>query len=217
LQAIVIFSNPFFVMSVTPPEAGTIHPSQMIFQHYHFNFIAGGTTATIQFADTVGNNMGADVMLDSVLILPVQPTFVQWKPNYFTAPQQGDPSISGWSADPDGDGIRNGEEYYFHMNPVAGVPAQDQPGLPRTGFMTDATNNTYVTFSYRRLLGWTGNPAVVAISSDLVSWDVSQTQIEQVGTPARVDGFCELVTVRLKTPINQGPITQKYFRVMLTQ
>src|SRR5205085_2841479 len=84
---------------------------------------------------------------------------------------------SGWGADPDGDGIRNGEEYYFHMNPIAGVPPADQPGLPNAGLRSDGIN-TYLTFSYRRLFGWSGNVPIVAISSDLVNWDTSQTQIE---------------------------------------
>jgi len=58
---------------------------------------------------------------------------------------------------------------------------------------------------------------VIAISTDLVNWDTSETQIEQVGAAARDDGFTDVVTVRLKTPINEGPIPQMYFKLMLTQ
>jgi hypothetical protein len=216
LQAQVIGSSPFFMMNVTPPEAGSIHPSQIVFQHYRFMFVASGTLATVQFIDTVGNNAGADVMLDSVSILPVPPSFLQWQATNFTVSQRGDPSISGWTADPDRDGIGNGLEYYFHMDPIAGVRAADQPSLPHTGLSFDGVN-TYVTFSYHRLLGWGGNAPVVAVSNDLIAWDTSQTQIEQVGGAARADGFTDIVTVRLKTPINQGPIQKKYFRLMLTQ
>jgi hypothetical protein len=216
LQAQIISSLPFFSAAITPPDAGTIHPAQVIFGHYHFSFIAGSSTATIQFTDLVGNNAGADVMLDTVSILPQVPTFSQWQTANFTAAERTDPNFSGWSADPDRDGVPNGLEYYFHTNPTSGLTATAQPAGPQVGLSSDGTN-TYVTFTYHRLLGWTGNLPVVAISSDLVNWDISQTQIEQMGDATRADGFTDVITVRLKTPINQGPIPRKYFRLMLTQ
>jgi hypothetical protein len=216
LQAVVVSSSPFFSATVTPPDAGTIHPAQVIFQHYHFSFIAGGSLATIQFTDLIGGNAGADLMLDNVSILPQPPTFSQWQTGYFTLAQRNDPNYGGWSADPDVDGIRNGLEYYFHMNPTAGIPVSDQPSLPQVGLMLDGPA-TYVTFSYHRLLGWSGNAPIVAVSNDLINWDTSQTQIEQVGSAARADGFTDVITVRLKTAINQGPVPKKYFRLMLTQ
>ena len=217
LQAQIIGNNSsLLTMTVTPPVAGTIHPSLVTFQHYHSTFIANSTTATVQFTDLVGNNAEADIMLDSVSILPQPPTFSQWQAANFTPSQMSDPNISGWSADPDSDGFKNGLEYYFHMNPVNGVSAADQHCLPKVGLSSDGTN-TYVTFTYHRLLGWAGNAPVIAISSDLVNWDTSQAQIEQVGTAARDDGFTDVVTVRLKTPINQGPIPKMYFKLTLTQ
>jgi hypothetical protein len=216
LQAMILGSSPLFSAIVTPPEAGTIHPAFVTFSHYHFTFIAGGNLATVQFTDLVGNNSGADVMLDGVSILPQVPTFLQWQTTYFTAAQRGDANISGWSADPDGDGIGNGLEYYFHTNPMAGLSTVDAASLPGVGLMSDGTN-IYVTFTYRRLLGWTGNAPVVAISSDLVNWDTTQTQIEQVGSAARADGFTETVTVRWKTPINTGPVPKEFFRLILPQ
>jgi hypothetical protein len=216
MSAQIIGSSPFFSTTVTPPEAGTYHPVFVTFQHYHFSFIAGGTLATVQFTDLVGNNGGADIMLDTVSILPQILTFLQWQAANFTVAQQNNAAISGWTADPDADGIGNGLEYYFHMNPMAGVPVNDQSSLPQTGLSSDG-GNTYATFSYHRLLGWTGNSPVVAVSTDLVNWDTSQTQIEQVGSAGRADGFTDVVTVRLKTPITQGPIPRVYFRLMLTQ
>jgi hypothetical protein len=187
-----------------------------MFNSYHFTFTAGGTSATVQFTDLVGNNTSADLMLDTVSILPVPPTFAQWQSTYFTVSQQLDPNVGGWSADPDKDGIRNGLEYYFHMNAIAGITPADQLSLPAVGLSSDGTN-TYLTFKYRRLLGWSGNAPVVAISTDLVNWDISQSQVEQVGAAARADGFADIVTVRLKTPISQGPIPKTYFRLMLSQ
>ena len=194
----------------------TYHPSGGIFSKYHFTFVAGGSVATIQFMDLVGNNASADLMLDTVSILPLPPSFGQWESSYFTTAQMNDPTVSGWNADPNHDGVPNGLEYYFHLNPMAAPTTAAQSALPRVGLMTSGTSN-YITFSYRRLLGWSGNAPIITVSDDLVSWDTSQTQIEQVGTPARVDGFTELVTIRLKTPINLGAIPRKFFRLQLTQ
>lgn len=216
LQVQVIGSSPALNQTIFPPDAFTFTVSAVAFQQYHYTFTAGSTTATIQFMDLVANNVQADLMLDTVSILPVPPTFSQWRSTYFTSAQQLDPNISGWSADADKDGIRNGLEYYFRMNPVAGIPAADRPSLPSAGLSSDGTN-TYITFAYRRLLGWSGNAPVVAVSNDLINWDTTQSQIEQVGAAARADGFTDIVTVRLKTPINQGPVPRKFFRLMLTQ
>ena len=131
--------------------------------------------------------------------------------------EQGNPAISGWDADPDSDGIPNGLEYFFHTDPTVRIEAAAQQDLlPKVSFTSDG-GSIYLTFSYHRLLGWTGNPAVVAVSDDLLSWDTSQTQIEQVGAPVRADGFTEIVTVRLKTPIDQGAVPRKFFRLQLSQ
>jgi hypothetical protein len=215
LRAEILGASPGFTATVTPPEAGTIHPVMVTFSHYHFTFVAGSSLATVQFTDLVGNNGGADIMLDTVSILPVVPTFLVWGSSYFTPGQQVDPNYGGWSADPDADGVRNGLEYYFHMNPTAGVSAAEASSLPQTGLMS-SNGFTYLTFSYHRLLGWGGNTPVVAVSNDLITWDTSQTQIEQVGSPQRADGFTDVVTVRIKTPLEQGT-TRKFFRLMLTQ
>jgi hypothetical protein len=215
LRAQILGASPAFTATVTPPEAGTIHPVQVTFTHYHFTFVAGASTATVQFTDLVGGNSGADVMLDTVSILPVVPTFLVWGSTYFTPAQQVNPNFGGWSADPDADGVRNGLEYYFHMNPTAGVPAADAPSLPQTGLIS-SNGSTYLTFSYHRLLGWGGNTPVVAVSNDLVTWDTTQAQIEPVGTAQRFDGYTDVVTVRLKTPLEQG-VARKFFRLMLTQ
>jgi hypothetical protein len=216
LQAQVLGASPSFTVTVTPPDASTFNPSLVMFAHSHYTFVAGGSTATVQFTDLVGNNAEADILLDNVSILPVPPTFMQWQASYFTAAQLNNPNVSGWNADPDHDGIPNGLEYYFRTNPIATPSVAEQSSRPQVGLMSSG-GSTYLTFSYRRLLGWSGNPAIVAVSDDLVSWDLSQNQIEQVGATARIDGFTELVTVRLKTPINQGPIPKKFFRLRLTQ
>ncbi|HJT80107.1 MAG TPA: hypothetical protein VJ719_02825, partial [Chthoniobacterales bacterium] len=97
LRAQILNSSGPFSATVTPPEAGTIHPVQATFAHYHFTFIASGTVATVQFTDLVGANGGADIMLDTVSILPVVPTYLQWQATYFNLAQRNDPNYGGWT------------------------------------------------------------------------------------------------------------------------
>ena len=215
LRAQIFGATQLFSMDVTPPDVGALHPVDVPFQSYQFTFLANSTFTTVQFTDLVGANGGADLMLDTVSILPVVPSFSSWQSANFTFAQRNDPNFGGWSADPDVDGVRNGLEYYFHMNPTAGIPAADVPLQPRIGLIS-SNGSTYLTFSYRRLMGGTANTAVVAVSDDLVTWDTGGTQIEQVGPPGRgEDGFTEVITVRLKTPL--PGVTKKHFRLMLTQ
>ena len=216
LQVEVLGNGSLVSTVITPPDAFTYHPSQVTFQHYHYSFVADGTLATVQFTDLTGDNANADVMLDTVSILPQVPTFAEWQSSNFTAAELNDSTISDWTADPDYDGIPNGLEYFFRTNPTAGVPLEDLPLLPQTGLSSDGTS-TYLTFTYHRLLGWTGNAPVVAISNDLVNWDTTQSQIEQIGSPERADGFTDVVTVRLKTPVGEGAVSPTFFRLMLTQ
>ena len=216
LRAQIFGANQLLSVDVTPPDAFTIHPALVQFQTFTFQFVANSTLTTVLFTDLVGGNLGADVMLDTVSILPVVPSFSQWQTANFTFSQRNDPTFGGWSADPDLDGFRNGLEYYFHMSPTAGIPAAEVPLLPQSGLMS-SNGFTYLTFTYHRLLGWNGMTPKVAVSSDLVTWDTTESQIEQVGSPGRGgDGFTDVVTVRLKTPLEQG-VTEKYFRLLLTQ
>ena len=206
--------------TVTPPFANTYNPNSVIFQHYHFTFTADSSTTTLQFSDVGFGNSGADTILDTVSVVPI-PTpgspaaFAQWQASHFNATELNDPNISGWSADPDFDGIANGLEYFFHTDPKA-ITTSDAPALPRVSVESTGSSQ-YLTFTYRRLMGWAGSPAIVCVSDDLLTWDETESQIEQVGNPiATGDGLTETVTVRLKTPINQGPIPRKFLRLKLT-
>jgi Protein of unknown function (DUF642)/Carbohydrate binding domain len=218
LRTQIIGSGNILDKTLTPPEAGNYNAAQQTFQHYRFNFIANTPTTTLQFQDLGSGGAGADVVVDtaSVVVLPAY-TFAQWQMSFFNLSQRGNPSISGWSADPDSDGIDNGLEYFFGTNPVAGIPVAESNSIPHVS-ITSSGSSSYLTLTYHRLIGWSGNPEVIQVSNDLITWDSTQSQIEQVGSPVLAgDGLTEIVTVRLKTPINQGPIPKKFLRISLTQ
>lgn len=203
--------------TITPPEAGTYTPAQMTFQHYHYVFTSNSATTTLQFQDIGSGGGGADAVVDTVSVIPLAVSFQQWQMAHFTSGQQADPSISGWNADPDHDRIANGLEYFFNTDPLTGIPTAESDSLPRVSITTDGSSK-YLTLTYRRRIGWDGNPEVIGVADNFGGWDNTQAQIEQVGNPVpNPDQTTETVTVRLKTPINQGPLPVKFLRLSLTQ
>lgn len=99
-------------------------------------------------------------------------TFAGWGAACFTPAQQGNASISGPLADPDGDGLTNLEEFAFGGAPW--IPSPE--ALPVAGTMT-VSGTPYATISYNRATGRTGLTFVIEVSSDLQSWQsgVGQT------------------------------------------
>jgi hypothetical protein len=199
-----------------PPYAGTNTPAAVQFSHYRYGFTANSGVTTLEFADVFLGNLNADIVVDQVSVLAQPPTYTQWRNARFNSSQQNDPNVSGWSADPDHDGIENGLEYFFNTDPLAGITAADSAALPRAGIQVNG-GSRFLTFTFRRLVGWAGNPAVVAVSDNFSAWDITGNQLEQVGDAAPAgDGTTEIVTMRLKTPISQG-VPRKFFVLQLTQ
>lgn len=87
---------------------------------------------------------------------------------------------------------------------------------PQISIVTDG-DSQYLTLTYRRRIDWSNSPETVGVSDNMFTWDDTQAAIETVGTVANNDGVTETVTVRLATPINQGPIRHKLLRLSLTQ
>jgi hypothetical protein len=200
-----------------PPYSGTYDPSLIHFQHYHFVFTADNPVTTLEFIDIGTGNAAADVVIDTVSVVTSSPpSFADWQTAHFTPDQLNNPQISGWGADPDQDGIANGLEFFFNTDPLAGITISDANSLPRIAIELSGPSR-FLTYSFHRLIGWGGNAAVVSVSDDLITWDDSGNQIEPVSITPSGDGVTEIVKVRLKTPIDQGPILKKFLRLKLTQ
>lgn len=218
LRVQVLGNSTLLDETATPAYADTFSSPAVAFQPYQFYFVADSEKTTLRFTN-MGNGQTSDLVLDSVSVAAQQGnqlTFTQWKGAHFTPAQQNDSNTSGWAADPDKDGISNGLEYFFDTDPMGGIHPWEAAAVPRTSVQTD-NGSHYVTFSYRRLIGWNGNQPVVAVANNFSSWDTSGTQIEQVGSAVPVgDGITETVTVRFKTSVEQG-LQRKYIRLQLAQ
>ena len=140
------------------------------------------------FAVTVNTN--------NVTLTVVSTAFAAWKASKFGL-DASNPSIAGGTADPDHDGIPNLLEYAFGLDP--NLPSR--ASLPLAGYSTSA-GSTYATFSYRRLITTSELVYTVGVSSDLLTWDWSQTQIQQVGSAVPTgDGLTEIITIQSNSPI----------------
>ena len=203
--------------TITPPDAFTFTASLVTFKHYRYVFTANSASTILQFQDIGTGNAAADPLIDSVsLQLLAPPTFFNWQNQNFTTGQMNDPATCDWSSDPDKDGIRNGFEYFFFTNPLAGIKITEPPMLPQVGIVTSG-GSKYFALTYRRPIGFSGSPENVAVSDVLAAWDESGSQVEVVNGPTLTgDGLTETVTVQLTAPVNVGPVPKKFFRLELT-
>ena len=146
---------------------------------------------------------------------PTPVSFAGWQAMHFTDAQRNNASVSGWDADPDFDGLSNAFEFYFNFDPTSPLSSIETSQLPHLAIQTINEHN-YLTFVYRRLIGSGGIPVKVGISNDLLIWDETETEVETVGDPVPTgDEVTETVTVRCKTPIDQGQLVRKFFRLRL--
>jgi hypothetical protein len=100
------------------------------------------------------------------------------------------------SANPDFDLLSNFGEYVFNLDPTA----SDSPdAYQATQLATDSVDGKeYFHIAYVRRIERNGLQYVVAVSDDLITWDRTQTQVQQVGSPHPTgDGETEIVTFRL--------------------
>ena len=80
--------------------------------------------------------------------------------------------------------------------------------------MVGGSDGPHLAITYRQLINATGVVYVVGVSSDLVSWDDSQTQVAPVGAPQPTgDGRTELVTVEARQPAAPGTGARQFLAV----
>lgn len=179
------------------------------------NFAAGSQTATISvqaLPDSLAEGMetvtitlqpGAGFTIgtvNSATARIVDKPVDDWRYANFTPAELNNSAISGLSADPDGDGFTNLEEYVLTRNPKV-----------RDAALTEAKwENQRLTMTYRRRKTATDATVAVEGSQGLPTWGTTNV-VEEI---ARVDdGDSELVTVRL---IEAVPTGRGFLRAKIT-
>ncbi|MBN8459539.1 MAG: fibronectin type III domain-containing protein [Verrucomicrobia bacterium] len=125
--------------------------------------------------------------------------YAKWKHANFTAAELADAQISGDTADPDHDGVRNLMEFA-----LGGLPGSaDTSVLPEASFMTVGSNR-HLTFTYKRPVAPSALTVTPEVSADLLSWDGAASKFVTVSTGAPSGGHEEVVA-RLADPVTASP------------
>ena len=156
-------------------------------------------------------NTGGSVTSAAAVVLITPLAFSSWQASRFTVAELANPAVSGPLADPDADGVCNLLEYAFGSDPRTPSAAV----LP-TARLVGGSDGPHLAITYRQLINATGVVYVVGVSSDLVSWDDSQTQVAPVGAPQPTgDGRTQWVTAQVVQPLPAGAGARQFLRVKI--
>jgi uncharacterized delta-60 repeat protein len=126
-------------------------------------FVEGNETLRFTLTPVIG---GAGLGTYSNAVLTINDndgtaSYATWQQSHFTSAELSNPSISGDSADPDGDGLKNLFEYAFGLDPKSSNT---------TDPISTTTDATYISIIYPKLKTATDVTFVVEKSIDLVTW-----------------------------------------------
>ncbi|HOK79187.1 MAG TPA: hypothetical protein PLW35_15860 [Verrucomicrobiota bacterium] len=103
---------------------------------------------------------------------------MQWQQQYFTDAELTNPSISGDSADPDGDSVVNLLEFAFGMHPR--VPSQDR--VPAAQVTQGQGATLYLVIEFHRRVGESGLDYQLEVSENLIAWEPCADRLTVIGT-----------------------------------
>jgi hypothetical protein len=168
------------------------------------------TSSVVSSSAGYSFTLGADRNLTAVF---APKPFAQWEGTLFTPAQLADPAVSGWNANPRGDGIPNGLKYLFNINPNRFMTATDFSGLPQTASETSGAT-FYLTLTYRVSAQAAGVVVEVQTSPDLSpnSWATVTPHVTEYLTADPATGDPR---VRVKVDITGKP--SQFMRLKVTQ
>lgn len=165
-------SGDTFTYTLVPPVDGP------------FTIAANGTlstTAALNYLTATSHALTARVtdsggLTDEALVtVYVQPTpTTQWRTTYFNSTQLADPNVSGPTADPDADGLKNLLEYALGLTPGTA----DTLSTRVTHDLVNISGSNYLRLSIIRNPAATDITLTVEVSSDLITWTTVPTVIE---------------------------------------
>jgi len=165
--------------------------------------VAGTTTAAISAANVSGTASA------SITITIVSPTYAGRQNKWFTQAQLADPTVSGETDAPAGDGISNLLKYALNLNPFA----NDSSEMPAGSLLMIGGSN-YLTLTYTQNLFATDITYTPQVSSDLVNWNSGSAFVAPLTVTPNADGLTETVVVQDLTPAGIG--NPRFIRLIIT-
>lgn len=156
----------------------------------------GEQTLRLSF-DTGGMNVNYLEVAPATAASP-DVSYTAWQSRHFTQEELADPSISGDSADADGNGVPNLMEYALNRDPRG---QQQSGGLPEAGTVA-LEGQEYLTLTFNRPAGVEDVVYQVEVSSDLKNWESDQAVVPVSVTP---NGETETVVIRDGRPLENAP------------
>jgi hypothetical protein len=141
---------------------------------------------------------------DNVRLVTVPTSYAAYQQLYFTTAQIQNASISGPTADANGDGISNLEAFALGLSPWVNAAASLPTAVPQGG---------YLTISYPQLKAATAWTTTVQVSSDMVNWYSGPSYTTQTSVTS-LDASRNLVTVTDKTPVSAN--SKRFMRLQVT-
>lgn len=165
---------------------------------------SGSNTVTINATNAAGTG-------SALLSVLVQTPFAAWENAVFSPSALTNPTVSGVSASPAGDGIPNLIKYALNLNPYANGTS----GLPVSAIATTGSGN-YLTLSYTQVIAATDITYTVQVSTDMQNWYSGSGYTTQVSAVNNPGGITQTVTVQAVTPITLTAPRQ-FIRLKVTE
>ena len=135
--------------------------------------------------------------------------YATWKSLSFSGANFLNASISGPSADPDGDGLTNSQEYTFGS---CGLVADSANFAPQAGVMT-VSSQDYLTMDYRIVGGASEASVTPEVSTALTNWLNGNANIVTVNPPVTlVDGS---IAWKVRSAVPMSGAVRNFLRLSL--
>jgi alkaline phosphatase D len=183
-----------------------------------------GHIDTVPLSDTtwtLTSTPASGPALQAQVSVRVFPTHAEWRSAKFLPADLADPAkettLWGDAADPDRDGLTNGEEYAAQTDPLSGQSTD----VLRSGLselVVSSSSGQYVVHTLRELLPGAGYEYVAQWSDGLDTWHhVPWPDLVEVSRVPGAAGETDRITVRMPESIVQAATVtpQRFYRILL--
>ena len=185
------------------------HPTNDLTAQFTLNGFTTGTSAGLSFSYGKPNDVALAGVTSgtfnnaastftytfpsySMTVLVVKGQYAAWRQQQFSTAELASPTISGDSADPDGDGIPNFMEYALGLSPKTASTA----GLPVVGVQVIGSK-TYLTLTFTKLRALADVGYTVQVSSELQIWNSGSAYTVRVDNGSTDQAvYCDLTAIQ---------------------